>query len=473
MLRSGGLNIHIIGIGGIGMSALALLLKKMKHNVQGSDIAESMNTKRLEENDIKVFIGHNEKNIENVDMVVYSSIINLNNPEIIYAKKNNQNIVSRTKILSSLLRFKKSIVVTGTHGKTTTTAIIASIFSNAELDPTAVVGGIMLQNNNNIIYGNGDWFIAEGDESDNTFINVPTSIGVVTNIDDDHLNFFGDFVKLRKSFYQFLDNVDCSGFAVVCFDNIELKNLVLSNRQSCGYFSYGIDCEDDVDVRAINIVQENSSTKFDVVFSNRLSNIIGSPVLEQCVLNVIGRFNILNALAAIVVASKVGIDKQKILDGLYNFSGVHRRLSFLGDVFGVRFFSDYAHHPTAIIATIEAIKSSGDSNKKIIAIVQPHRYSRMSMFFERFGDMVDLNTDVLIFVDVYSAGEETVNGLSSKDLVGYARSKKYNSIYYSNNNEIVYFLKKHTKSGDIVVFMGAGDIDKIAVKAVKDYSCSN
>ena len=402
-------NIHFIGIGGVGMVGIAEMLLNQGFSVSGSDLVENKNTERLKYLGAKIFIGHNEKNVRDSDVVVYSTAVTESNPEMRSARSLNKTIIARAEMLSSLMRGFQSIAVAGSHGKTTTTSLIANIFIKANLDPTYIIGGRILGQEDKSILGSSEYLIVEADESDASFLHLSPEISVITNVDNDHLDFYENNIeKLNETFHQFLENLPFYGTAIICID--EKKGEKLFNDLSRPKISYGFNKSADYYLK--DLKQTSSFQEFTLV-----RNSVGKEVRLQ--LKIAGRHNALNATAAYIVAKEAGIATKIIRDSLKSFGGVSRRLEFKGDLKindkKIKLLDDYGHHPTEISATVEAIKSSY-KNKKINMIFQPHRYSRSSILFNDFVDCLD-SLDRIIILDIYSAGEQNAEGISSYDFV--------------------------------------------------------
>lgn len=454
--------IHFIGIGGIGMSGIAEILHNIGYQVQGSDQSESDNVTRLRNLGIRVFVGHNEENIASASVVVKSTAIKNDNPEIIAARKRRIPVVKRSEMLAELMRLKVSVGVSGSHGKTTTTAFVAAIFEAAELNPTVINGGIINTRETNAYLGSGDYLIAEADESDGTFIRIPSTIAVITNIDPEHLDYYGSFENLISAYHSFIHNIPFYGFAVACKDHKVVADLI-SDIQDREIITYGID-QKDLDIRAFNIKQNVDSSVFDVEISERING--QKTVIENIILPVPGRHNVSNSLAAIAIGTKLGFKSSVIKDAFAKFKGVKRRFTKTGEVSGAVIIDDYAHHPEEIKATLETASQviKNDKTAKIYAIFQPHRYSRVENLFSEFIHSFDM-ADSIFVADIYSAGEKPINGINKEVIISTMRN------YYEDNKEInglesveclAKKLKAVLKKGDIVLFLGAGTSSKWA-----------
>lgn len=454
--------IHFIGIGGIGMSGIAEILHNLGYQVQGSDQNESDNVLRLKNLGIQVFIGHKESNVASASVVVKSTAIKDDNPEIIEARAKRIPVVKRSEMLAELMRLKVSIGVSGSHGKTTTTAFIAAIFEAAELNPTVVNGGIINTRETNAYLGSGDYLIAEADESDGTFIRIPSAIAVITNIDPEHLDYYGSFSNLINAYHSFIHNIPFYGFAVACKDHKVVANLI-AGIQDREIITYGIEA-DDLDIKAVNIVQDIDSSTFDVVVSER---IYGEKItIEKVTLPVPGKHNISNSLAAIAIGIKLKFKLNVIKDGFLKFKGVKRRFTKTGEVNGAFVIDDYAHHPEEIKATLETARqvTKHDSEAQIYAIFQPHRYSRVENLFSDFVHSFDA-ADHIYVSDIYSAGETPIQGINKEVLISSMRSHYENKKHingFDSLENLVLNLKDKLKKGDLVIFLGAGTSSKWA-----------
>ena len=453
--------IHFIGIGGIGMSGLAEILNNLGFDVQGSDLKENDNVKRLKKYGINIFIGHNKSNIESAAFIVISSDVKDNNIEVIEAKKQGIPIVSRAEMLAEILRFKYSVAISGSHGKTTTTSLIANMFDNANLNPTVITGGIINSKKTNAYLGEGKYLIVEADESDGTFIKIPAFIGVVTNIDPEHLNYYGDFETLKEAFVTFIHNLPFYGFAVLCVDHKTVREVAgkIQNREILTY-----SCLDDsADIYANNIRYTKEGIYYDVYLSKKLK--CEHTKLENIFLPMFGDHNVLNSLAAIAVGTKLGFTKEDVEHAFKGFEGVKRRFTFVGDFEGTSIVDDYAHHPEEIKVTIKTARKILESNQtgKLIAVVQPHRYSRVENLMQEFANCYD-EVDVLYLTDIYSAGESPIEGISSESLSVLIK-QYYPSLQLkliSSYDNLVDHVYVDAKQGDILLMMGAGTITKWA-----------
>ena len=447
-------NIHFIGIGGGGMVGIAEMLLNQGFSVSGSDLVENKNTERLKYLGAKIFIGHNEKNVRGSDVVVYSTAVTESNPEMRSARSLNKTIIARAEMLSSIMRGFQSIAVAGSHGKTTTTSLIANIFIKANLDPTYIIGGRILGQEDKSILGSSEYLIVEADESDASFLHLSPEISVITNVDNDHLDFYENNIeKLNETFHQFLENLPFYGTAIICID--EEKGEKIFNDLSRPKISYGFNKSADYYLK--DLKQNSSFQEFTLV-----RNSVGKEVRLQ--LKIAGRHNALNATAAYIVAKEAGITTKIIKNSLKSFEGVSRRLEFKGDLKindkKIKLLDDYGHHPTEISATVEAIKSSY-KNKKINMIFQPHRYSRSSILFDNFVDCLGL-LDKIIILDIYSAGEQNAEGISSYDFVNSLIKKGNKAFFAKNLEEITKILENEVKNNEILITQGAGNVVDIS-----------
>lgn len=450
--------VHFIGIGGIGMSALAPILAYSGFRVQGSDISVNQNVKRLKKMGINIFNGHYKANLVGVTVCVRSSIIKDDNVEIEHCKMNNIPVLHRSDILAELMRHKeKSISISGTHGKTTTTAIVASVIEEAGLEPTVINGGIINNKETNSYIGRGDIVIAEADESDNSFVKLPSDIAVITNIDSEHLDFYGSYDNLKKSFVRYIDQLPSDGFGVLCTDNDEVKTLIkkLDHKE---IVTYGF--EGKPDVKAVNIKQQGFGYSFDIVCSKKLKN----HTINGLSTSIPGVHNVKNSLAAVAIALKLSVGDEAIIQGIKKYDGVKRRFTITGKKNGITFVDDYAHHPEEIIATLSAAKNILTSTGgKLFVIFQPHKYTRLRDLFDRFADSFS-KADILYIADVYAASEKPLEGFNSTSLVDMIKQKdaKLDVGTLESSKILPDIIKKKCKKNDIVMFLGAGDITKWA-----------
>lgn len=456
--------LHFIGIGGIGMSGIAEVLHKSGFQVQGSDITESYNTKRLSSLGIKIFIGHDASHVSDVQAVVVSTAVKHNNPELIEARRLRIPVMHRSEMLAEIMRSRLSLAVGGTHGKTTTTSLMAWLLDAADMDPTVVNGGIINEYNTNAKLGKSNWAVVEADESDGSFTRLPATIAVVTNIDPEHMEHYGTFESLVGAFTHFIRSMPFYGLGVLCNDHPVVKALAeeISDRR---IVTYGFD--ENADVSAQNVRFQEDGIIFDVVLRScylkkqrTMANNIGGnittlpAILKDVCLPMMGRHNVQNALAVVAVAQELGIADAVLRHAFKTFKGVKRRFTQAGNVHGVRVIDDYAHHPAEIKAAIASAKQAVKG--KIYAVVQPHRYSRLKELFEEFIHCFEGCEQVLVS-PVYSAGEAP-NGATGKDLALSIAKTGQSVKYFEESSELPDLLLPFLKTGDMVICMGAGSI---------------
>lgn len=457
--------VHMIGIGGAGMGGIAEVLHNLHYQVSGSDIVKNAMTEHLASLGIKISYAHIVENVETCDVVVVSSAIAANNVELLMARKRKIPVVPRAEMLSELMRFKYGIAIAGTHGKTTTTSLIASIFAEAGLDPTFVIGGQLNSLGVNAKLGAGKYFIAEADESDASFLHLMPMMTVVTNIDKDHLaTYNNDYNCLKKAFLDFLQQLPFYGLAVVCLDDDGNKEILSEITRPV--ITYGF--AESADVRASNINQQQEKSYFEV-------KLPGYKQLIPFQLNIPGKHNILNALAAIIIATDIGINVETIYQGLLNFQGTGRRFQVLGKFQvangEILLVDDYGHHPREVKAIITAVRE-GWPGRRLVMVYQPHRYTRTKALFEDFTATLS-EVDVLLMLDVYSAGEEPISGADSRSLCGSIRSRgQIDPIFVEDSQQLYPILQGILKAGDIVLMQGAGSVSKIAHQLVKEFTAT-
>jgi len=447
--------VHFIGIGGIGMSGIAEVLHNLGHKVQGSDQSDSANVQRLRDKGIPVFVGQTAENLGEAEVVVVSTAIKKNNPELMAAREKSLPIVRRAEMLAELMRFRNAIAIGGTHGKTTTTSMVAALLDAGGLDPTVINGGIINAYGTNARMGEGEWMVVEADESDGTFLKLPADVAVVTNIDPEHLDHYGNFEAVRAAFRHFVENVPFYGFGVLCLDHPEVQALVgrIEDRK---IVTYGANPQ--ADARFSNIRMEGTKSIFDVEIRRRRTGRVFT--FKDLTLPMPGRHNISNATAAIAVANRLGISEDNIRRGLAAFGGVKRRFTLTGTWNGVSVFDDYGHHPVEITAVLRAARESCQG--RIIAIHQPHRFSRLSSLFEDFATCFN-DADSILLAPVYAAGEEPIDGINSETLVARIRAGGHRDArYISSPSEIAPIVAGIAKPGDFVVLLGAGNITQWA-----------
>ena len=445
--------IHFVGIGGIGMSGIAEILHNLGYKVQGSDQSDNANVKRLRDKGIKIAIGHKAENVAGVNVVVVSSAIKKDNPEIIAARASFLPVVRRAEMLGELMRLKWAVAVGGTHGKTTTTSMIASVFEAAGLDPTVINGGIINAYGTNARLGSGDWMVVESDESDGSFTKLPATVAIVTNMDPEHMDHYHDFEAVRRAYETFVQNVPFYGFAVLCVDHPEVQALV-ARVQDRKIVTYGLSAQ--ADVRAVNIEPKTNGTRFDVVVSDRKKGV--TRTIENFFLSVIGLHNVQNSLAAISVGLQLGIKDAVLKATLAKFDSVKRRFTRVGVIKGITIVDDYGHHPVEIAATLKAARQAKGDKGKIIAVMQPHRYTRLSSLFNDFCKTFN-DAATVIVADVYPAGEQAIEGVNRDALVEGLRAHGHRDVYaLKDPKDLASMILKIAKEGDYVICLGAGSI---------------
>lgn len=447
--------VHFVGIGGIGMSGIAEALHTLGYRVQGSDQSENANVQRLREKGISVFVGHAAENLGDAEVIVVSTAIKKNNSELMAARERHLPVVRRAEMLAELMRFRQAVAIGGTHGKTTTTSMVAALFDAGGFDPTVINGGIINAYGTNARMGDGDWMVVEADESDGSFLKLPAEIAVVTNIDPEHLDHYGGFDQVREAFRQFVENVPFYGFAVMCIDHAEVQALVgrIDDRR---VITYGENPQ--ADVRFTGHRMDGAVSVFDVVFRDRKTG--KTQTLEGLRLPMPGRHNVSNATAAIAVAHELGIGGEAIRTGLAGFGGVKRRFTHTGSWNGVSVFDDYGHHPVEIKAVLRAAREA--CSGRILAIAQPHRYSRLHDLFDDFAACFN-DADKVLIAPVYAAGEDPIEGASSEALVSRIRAAGHRDVRFIEGPEAVEtIVRDWGKEGDFVVYLGAGNITQWA-----------
>jgi len=455
MFRGRVRHVHFVGIGGIGMSGIAEIMLKIGYSVQGSDAKASANTERLEKLGARVFIGHDPDHIgDGVSAVVYSTAVKPTNPEMVVARERRIPLVRRAEMLAELMRLQFSIAVGGTHGKTTTTSMVAAILDAGGLDPTVVNGGIINAYGTNAKVGDGDWIVVEADESDGSFLRLKSTVAIVTNIDPEHLDHYGDFDALRKAFVDFVENIPFYGFAAVCLDHPEVQRLVaaIDNRR---LVTYGINPQ--AMVRADNVEMKPDGCRFDVIIQGQGLAALDEPIrIEGLHLPMAGWHNVTNALAAIAVARELDVSDEAIKAGLAGFGGVKRRFTTTGVVGGVRIVDDYGHHPVEIAAVLKAARQVAEG--RVIAVVQPHRFTRLESLMDEFSTCFS-DADAVFVADVYAAGETPIEGIDKNALVEGIRRFGHRSVQPLESVEALPgVIAAEVKAGDLVVLLGAGDI---------------
>jgi len=447
--------VHFIGIGGIGMSGIAEVLHNLGYKVQGSDQSDSANVQRLRAKGIECFVGHKAENLGDAEVIVVSTAIKKTNPELMAAREKLLPVVRRAEMLAELMRFRNAVAIGGTHGKTTTTSMVATLLDAGGLDPTVINGGIINAYGTNARMGEGEWMVVEADESDGTFLKLPADIAVVTNIDPEHLDHYGTFDKVREAFRQFVENVPFYGFGVMCTDHPEVQALV-SHIEDRRVITYGENTQ--ADVRFTNHRMDGAVSVFDVVIRNRKS--ASSSVIEGLRLPMPGRHNVSNATAAIAVATELGISAEAVKRGLSSFGGVKRRFTHTGAWNGVEVFDDYGHHPVEIKAVLRAAREA--TKGRVIAIAQPHRFTRLRDLFDDFSACFN-DADTVMVAPVYAAGEDAIDGINSESLVARIRAGGHRDArHIEGPASIAPVVRDLAKPGDFVVFLGAGNITQWA-----------
>jgi UDP-N-acetylmuramate--alanine ligase len=447
--------IHFTGIGGIGMSGIAEVLTNLGYTVKGSDLSESANVKRLRDKGIVVTIGHKAENVNGADVLVVSSAIKRDNPELIAARAKRLPVVRRAEMLAELMRLKRCVAIAGTHGKTTTTSLVATLLEAGQFDPTVINGGIINAYGTNARLGAGDWMVVEADESDGTFLKLPADIAIVTNVDPEHLDHFLTFDAVKQAFQAFVENVPFYGFAVMCTDHPEVQALVgrIEDRR---IVTYGENPQ--ADVRLSNLDHADGHSRFSVVFRDRAG--VDVHTVADLTLPMPGRHNALNATAAIAVARELGVGDDLIRKALRGFGGVKRRFTKTGEWNGVTIIDDYGHHPVEIAAVLKAARESTDG--QVIAVMQPHRYTRLQSLFEPFSTCFN-DADSVIIAHVYPAGEQPIEGADRDSLISGMRARGHRHVIALDNpQQLASIVKSLVKPGDYVVCLGAGSITQWA-----------
>jgi UDP-N-acetylmuramate--alanine ligase len=443
--------IHFVGIGGIGMSGIAEVLHNLGYKVQGSDVAAGANTNRLAELGIPVAVGHKAGNLGAAEVVVVSSAIKPDNPEIVAARARRIPVVRRAEMLGELMRLKWAIAVAGTHGKTTTTSLIGALLETAQLDPTVINGGIINAYGTNTRLGASDWMVVEADESDGTFTRLPAAIAVVTNIDPEHLDHYGDFAALQQAFESFAANIPFYGFAVLCIDHPVVQGMIprLAERR---ILTYGLSPQ--ADIRAVNLRLDDGGTRYDVVVVDRATG--KSRTIRDLFLAMYGDHNVQNSLAAVAVAAEMKLPDAVVRASLRNFKGVRRRFTKTGEWNGVSIIDDYGHHPVEIAAVLKAARAI--TAGKVIAVVQPHRYTRLADLFDEFCTCFN-DAETVLVADVYAAGETPIDGIDRDALVAGLAAHGHRDVRtLEEPAALAATMRDLAKPGDMVVCLGAGSI---------------
>jgi UDP-N-acetylmuramate--alanine ligase len=447
--------IHFVGIGGIGMSGIAEVLMNLGYTVQGTDASDNANVKRLRDKGAKVFVGHKAEHVEGAEVLVVSSAIKRDNPELVLARERRLPVVRRAEMLAELMRLKSCVAIAGTHGKTTTTSMVAALLDAGNLDPTVINGGIINAYGTNARLGLGNWMVVEADESDGTFLKLPADVAIVTNIDAEHLDHFKTFVAVQDAFRAFIENVPFYGFAVMCTDHPIVQRLVgrIEDRR---IITYGENPQ--ADVRLVDVAHVDGRSRFTVQFRDREGQLVHA--IKELTLPMPGRHNALNATSAIAVARELKIPDEAIRKALAGFGGVRRRFTRAGEWNGIIIIDDYGHHPVEIAAVLRAARES--TNGQVIAVVQPHRFTRLQSLFEPFSTCFN-DADAVIIAEVYSAGEAPIDGIDRDHLVAAVRARGHRQVIpLPDQPQLAGLVKGLARPGDYVVCLGAGSITQWA-----------
>jgi UDP-N-acetylmuramate--alanine ligase len=447
-------NIHLVGIGGIGMSGIAELLLNSGYSVSGSDLKPSDLTRRLQSMGGQIFIGHSETHVQNADVVVMSSAVRKDNPEIKAARKLSIPVIPRAEMLAELMRLKYSVAVAGAHGKTTTTSIVSSVLAKGGLDPTVVIGGKLKSIGSNALLGQGDYIVAEADESDGSFLSYSPTIAVITNIDREHLDFYSGIDAILKVFLQFINRIPFYGLAVLCLDDEHVQDLIPQISKRCT--TYGLSPQADFHAKDMDF--KGLKSGFNVFFKDSK--------LGEVDLNLPGQHNVTNALASIAVGMELGIPFETIREALETHEGVQRRLEIKGKTGGVTVVDDYGHHPTEIKTTLLAARQCWP-DKRLVVVFQPHRYSRTSALFDEFTRAF-YQSDVLLVLPIYSAGEKPIDAVNSKDLCDGISAHGHRDVsFHEDFSSAASALKKRLKPGDILLTLGAGNVWEVGISVLE------
>jgi UDP-N-acetylmuramate--alanine ligase len=456
--------IHFVGIGGVGMSGIAEVLANLGYEVTGSDIKESETTRRLRDRGIRIHIGHGEENIDSAHVVVVSSAVGADNPEVVAAQRLSVPVIPRAEMLAELARLKYAVLVAGAHGKTTTTSLISTVLGHGGFDPTIIIGGKLKGIGSNAKLGQGEFLVAEADESDGSFLKLSPTIAVVTNIDREHMDFFKSMDRLKAAFLSFINKVPFYGVSFICDENEHVRRLVPDIHRR--YMTYGFSGSSDI--RAVDIEKKFMGTSFDVIYGNAPVGRFSIPIP--------GMHNVLNALACIGVALEVKMGDRAIREALDSFGGIQRRFEFKGESKGIKVYDDYGHHPTEIKATIAAAKENMKylgERSRLFVVFQPHRYTRTADLMDEFGASFD-GADTLVLLDIYPAGEKPIEGVTSRSLL--ERLTKGGRaevvVHPAGKNEALQYVLSHMRSGDLLLTLGAGDVWKLGEKVLEDLNAS-
>ncbi len=447
--------IHFVGIGGIGMSGIAEVMATLGYTVQGSDLSDNYNVERLRKAGIQVHIGHAAENLGGAQVVVTSSAVTAGNPEVVEARNRYLPVVRRAEMLAELMRFKSCVAVGGTHGKTTTTSLVAALLDAGHLDPTVINGGIINAYGTNARLGDGDWMVVESDESDGTFVKLPADVAIVTNIDPEHLDHYGTFDAAREAYLTFVENIPFYGFAVLCIDHPEVQSLIGKIRDR-RVISYGTSPQ--ADIRVIEHGFCDGKSKFSLELTGRVAG--GARRIDDLSLPMPGAHNVMNAAAAVTVACELGVGDDDVRRGLEDFTGVKRRFTPTGSHNGISVFDDYAHHPVEISAVLAAAR--GVASGKVVAVMQPHRFTRLRDLFNEFCTCFN-DADTVVVAPVYTAGEEPIEGATHDALVAGLRDRGHKHVLKIDDpSELPALIAEITHEGDVVIFLGAGNITQWA-----------
>jgi UDP-N-acetylmuramate--alanine ligase len=447
--------IHFIGIGGIGMSGIAEVLMNLGYTVQGSDASDNANAKRLRDKGAKVFVGHRTENVDGAEVLVVSSAIKRENPELVAARERRLPVVRRAEMLAELMRLKSCVAIAGTHGKTTTTSLVAALLDAGGFDPTVINGGIINAYGTNARLGAGDWMVVEADESDGTFLKLPADVAIVTNIDAEHLDHFKTFAAVQEAFRALIENVPFYGFAVMCTDH-PIVQRVVGRIEDRRIITYGENPQ--ADVRLVDVSHADGGSRFTVLFRDRAGETVHT--IDNLALPMPGRHNALNATSAVAVARELGIADDLIRKALAGFGGVKRRFTRAGEWNGAAIIDDYGHHPVEIAAVLRAARES--SKGQVIAVVQPHRYTRLQSLFEPFSTCFN-DADAVIVAEVYPAGEPPIEGIDRDHLVEAIRARGHRQVIaLADQKDLAGIVKDLARPGDYVVCLGAGSITQWA-----------
>ena len=442
--------IHFVGIGGIGMSSLALIMDSLGYKVQGSDISNNKNILRLNEKKIKVFLNHKKENIKKTTILVISSAIKKNNPEVLEAKKKNLPIYTRADMLGHIVSFMRNVVVTGSHGKTTTTSLVSNVFTTGKLDPTIINGGVLNSIGNSAKLGKSNWCVTESDESDGSFLKIPFTYSIITNIDHEHLDFYKNINNLKKSFLKFIEKIPSVGKAFICYDDVNLKSI-LKKIKNKNFYTYGKHKKSNFQIQ--NIKQTSNLSIFDIKINIPSKNTI----IKNIKLPMIGIHNIRNAAAVVALSFTIGIPEKYIKIGLLNFKGVQRRFSHLFNFNKISFYDDYAHHPTEISSVLNGVKKVYE-NKKIICIFQPHRISRVKNLKKEFSKCFKM-ADTVVLCPIYTANEKLSLNFSYHSFAKLIiKNSNVRLIQIENEGQLKRFIKQDSFGEKIYIGMGAGSI---------------